>query len=231
MLRRGWSTVQVPDGWLQLIRGPRPQSVKWPTKGHPRQQRGVVEGLRMAAHSQVSVATTGRSCLQRTSTNGKVGGGPWQLWRVRPNIPVTFGGVEEGEVSDPKCIRWTSVLHQREPSWNVHRRGLDLCREEGPCTGGSDAGSSVVAITSKPWSKAKLVWPHSRPKQWRRGRTFFQLCQPTLHELAELRACVQELRRENTNLRSELQRTEQSGRERDRKQARVCRFPLWIWSL
>ena len=34
------------------------------------------------------------------------------------------------------------------------------------------------------------------------------------HELVELRACVQELRRENTDLRSELQRTERSGRER-----------------
>ena len=33
MPRKGWSTAQVPDGWLQVIRGPRPQSVKWPAKG------------------------------------------------------------------------------------------------------------------------------------------------------------------------------------------------------
>ena len=33
MLRRGSSTVQVPDGWLQLIRGPRPNSAKWPVQG------------------------------------------------------------------------------------------------------------------------------------------------------------------------------------------------------
>ena len=32
MPRKGRSTVQVPDGWLQVIRGPRPQSVKWPAK-------------------------------------------------------------------------------------------------------------------------------------------------------------------------------------------------------
>ena len=29
MPRKGWRTVQVPDGWLQVLRGPRPPSVKW----------------------------------------------------------------------------------------------------------------------------------------------------------------------------------------------------------
>ena len=29
MPRKGWRTVQVPDGWLQELRGPRPPSVKW----------------------------------------------------------------------------------------------------------------------------------------------------------------------------------------------------------
>ena len=32
MLRKGWSSVQVPDGWLQVIRGPRPKSVQWPVQ-------------------------------------------------------------------------------------------------------------------------------------------------------------------------------------------------------
>ena len=26
MPRKGWSTMEVPDGWLKIIRGPRPQS-------------------------------------------------------------------------------------------------------------------------------------------------------------------------------------------------------------
>ena len=29
MPRRGWTTKEVPDGWVQLIRGPRPKSEKW----------------------------------------------------------------------------------------------------------------------------------------------------------------------------------------------------------
>ena len=30
MVRRGWSTVEVPSGWLQVIRGPKPPAVRWP---------------------------------------------------------------------------------------------------------------------------------------------------------------------------------------------------------
>ena len=41
MVRRGWSHVEIPNGWVQLIRGPRPKSVQWlrPSKeGKPQQQ-------------------------------------------------------------------------------------------------------------------------------------------------------------------------------------------------
>ena len=31
MVRRGWSTVEVPSGWLQVIRGPRPPAARWPS--------------------------------------------------------------------------------------------------------------------------------------------------------------------------------------------------------
>ena len=30
MPRTGWPSVPVPDGWLQVIRGPRPKSEQWP---------------------------------------------------------------------------------------------------------------------------------------------------------------------------------------------------------
>ena len=30
MPRKGWMQVEVPSGWTQLIRGPRPKSVQWP---------------------------------------------------------------------------------------------------------------------------------------------------------------------------------------------------------
>ena len=30
MHRKRWNTVEVPDGWLHVIRGLRPSSTKWP---------------------------------------------------------------------------------------------------------------------------------------------------------------------------------------------------------
>ena len=42
MGRRGWSTIPVPEGWVQVVRGPRPKSVQWPRApkhGKPQQQR------------------------------------------------------------------------------------------------------------------------------------------------------------------------------------------------
>ena len=30
MVRRGWSKVDVPTGWVQIVRGLRPKSVTWP---------------------------------------------------------------------------------------------------------------------------------------------------------------------------------------------------------
>ena len=33
MVRKGWTKMDVPDGWVQIIRGPRPQSVRWPRAG------------------------------------------------------------------------------------------------------------------------------------------------------------------------------------------------------
>ena len=30
LVRKGWTQVEVPGGWLQLIRGPRPKSEQWP---------------------------------------------------------------------------------------------------------------------------------------------------------------------------------------------------------
>ena len=33
MPRRGWSTADVPGGWIQILRGPKPRSEQWPRAG------------------------------------------------------------------------------------------------------------------------------------------------------------------------------------------------------
>ena len=30
MVRKGWTHVEVPDGWTQVLRGPRPKVENWP---------------------------------------------------------------------------------------------------------------------------------------------------------------------------------------------------------
>ena len=30
MVRKGWQSVDVPSGWIQVLQGPRPKSVQWP---------------------------------------------------------------------------------------------------------------------------------------------------------------------------------------------------------
>ena len=44
MPRRGWSSLPVPDGWFEVIRGPRPPSVQW-----PHQQKGKDKGVALSA--------------------------------------------------------------------------------------------------------------------------------------------------------------------------------------
>ena len=39
MPRRGWTTMEVPDGWLQLFWGPRPKSERWPLKAPQSRQK------------------------------------------------------------------------------------------------------------------------------------------------------------------------------------------------
>ena len=39
MPRRGWSTMDVPTGWVQVLRGPRPPSQKWLSVPRPVPQR------------------------------------------------------------------------------------------------------------------------------------------------------------------------------------------------
>ena len=42
MPRKGWQSVDVPSGWVQIIRGPRPEAATWPRRGEtpqPAQRR------------------------------------------------------------------------------------------------------------------------------------------------------------------------------------------------
>ena len=62
MPRRGWSAIATPSGWFEVIRGPRPPSVKWPLatmgqgngKGKPKPVAAVAAPQKVWVQSNVA---------------------------------------------------------------------------------------------------------------------------------------------------------------------------------
>ena len=59
MGRKGWIVMEVPNGWLQVLRGPRPPAARWPM-------------------SEKKVAKDPSSVQQRERQPGQLGGRPVQ---------------------------------------------------------------------------------------------------------------------------------------------------------
>ena len=59
MVRKGWSTLEVPDDWLKIVRGVRPPSEKWPRAG-PHQQRHQSARPAPVKKSQATIASCRR---------------------------------------------------------------------------------------------------------------------------------------------------------------------------
>ena len=57
MPRRGWTAMDIPSGWVQVLRGPRPKSEKWPVASSGRQptfnQQAPTRGRQPAPRSNV----------------------------------------------------------------------------------------------------------------------------------------------------------------------------------
>ena len=64
MGRRGWQAIEVPQGWFNVICGPRPPSVRWPQAQSSRQPVKVVRNASAATPAKVSV---GRPHFQQSS--------------------------------------------------------------------------------------------------------------------------------------------------------------------
>ena len=120
MIRKGWSIVQVPDGWLKVIRGPQPKSERWP-------RRAFIAPSR-APFSRCPTSPSGadgsrRRHGPRQSSCCQVGGGNAGSWRVGPNRPCITRSSEACTRSDGVAPSWGS--HYR------HRNFLAKGKEEG----------------------------------------------------------------------------------------------------
>ena len=70
MPRKGWSTVQVPDGWLQIIRGPRPQSSDWRLSSRSLQRQGQ-EQRKLPRKCLPILPTSFKNCERVSRSCGK----------------------------------------------------------------------------------------------------------------------------------------------------------------
>ena len=64
---RGWTQMDVPSGWIQVLRGPRPKAERWPNAKPP------MEGGRRFSHNHLA---SGRS-------EGRMRRGGLSVWKPR----------------------------------------------------------------------------------------------------------------------------------------------------
>ena len=122
MGRQGWQHVDVPSTWIQVIHGPRPNSVVWP--------KARLEGVRMEPRSAQS---------QQYAQKTKVGGipavqnerfqTPSEQRRQRESAgcrrPST---VWETETQKPKRC-WSRLLPKHRTRRRSHTRQIEEFRE------------------------------------------------------------------------------------------------------
>ena len=54
MGRKGWTMMEVPNGWYEVLRGPRPPSARWPARGQsPQSTRSLAQGKRVPNNDAV----------------------------------------------------------------------------------------------------------------------------------------------------------------------------------
>ena len=145
MPRRGWSAMEIPSGWFEVIRGPRPPSVRWP-QAHDRQPRGqLFEGKRERRSGPV--------VRLQSRPNGSAQSAPQQesAAEVRPRLtPAQVASNATSRVSRlERCIAQLSRGRQHRVT------GFASCAREGtgsdgsPSPGQTGGGLSAILFPSK----------------------------------------------------------------------------------
>ena len=163
----------------------------------------VVGGLRLPSHvaGQRGPPPEDFEC---TRLSGQIGGGNEGSGRVRPHLFSLPRSIEEGQSPDP------SPVEERVTSTRIFieraKERIGCCREDviQAQEAVAKAQSKLSEEQASADGEARLVALVPESEGLR------EEVPPTMpanfpHVLAELRACVQELRRENSQLRSELQ--------------------------
>ena len=172
MPRKGWTQVEVPSGWIQLIRGPRPKSVQWPKvvrmlsavpAGTPQCQRVPRGGWRHI-----------RQCEE--ASHSTVQGG--QARRLCSSVPRGDGGVDGGAPCGPPHSGCWTVPRGGQNFSGEHSEVIAHCGGaqgalSGACERNSRCGLRGVKIgeASNPGPSTRDTVAHARQRAMLSGRT------------------------------------------------------------
>ena len=177
MGRRGWSSFPVSEGWVQVVRGPRPKSVQWPRaskdgKPQPRapgttpQQGPLAPATDQRTRSSVQAQSRTRGGPCRCSGRcPEVGGGDRSPWR----------GQCARERSS-RCVASRKIQDQSASSLRASGSVQDLCRkgqETGPASAGSDGQGSRAENRARRRGRRRGAQVDTSPGRSRDSRARF----------------------------------------------------------
>ena len=222
MPRKGWST----DGWLQVIRGPRPQSNKWPTRDRqsskppakgcrgsqvtpppeasrrgPLPEEVVSIARERVMKLEAAMAAVGKSdpTFSHLHDALKKAKAQCQVRSVEDRIAASKEFIERAKKRIVACQ--AEVSQEQEALAKVQSK---LQFEKQSLADGEARLAALIQESAAAGPRVEEV-PATLPANF-------------AHELQELRACLSELRQENTELRAQLQSGR--GEERERKHPR-----------
>ena len=207
MPRKGWRTIEVPDGWLQVLRGPRPLAERWPMaqRGGGRQkerQRRAQQRDQPRQFQETSFPQPRRGDFR----GGRVG---------KLEVAINASGEDDPAVTELKeahrRARWT-IASRTKMFIERSRKRVDSVREEITMAQEAkrleDGSKRLNSLEQEADGLSEQPPPPTAPADFAR-------------ELAELRACVQALQVERDDLRAEVARQNVEGRPRNARSLAV----------
>ena len=98
---KGWSKAPVLDGWVQIVRGPRPKSETWPRAKKHAHPPGKPKSHSSCSSSSAKPSARA-SCCRRSGGGPQVGGGSASSWwREHCSREASRRGVEGSRAKSP----------------------------------------------------------------------------------------------------------------------------------
>ena len=242
MSRKGWS--EAPTEWVQIVRGPRPKSAKWPlAAGHSGAARSP------SGKGGATAPVQGRRGSQDGSANPtrQEGRGlpPDEVMaNARARVLKLEAAIAAVGESDPTCAKLREALaraksqaQERPVADRIKHTNIFIERaRKRVCSLQEDVkkAQAVVAVAQEKLAQEELMLREGEVRlqalqQEEATRMDCQEVPPTIpcnfaQELAQLRACVAELQLERDDLRAKLQNSG-DREDRERKQPRVLASP------